>query len=694
MELKRYIEIFWRRRRLIVLTISIMAGCPMLAYFIMSPIYSVSARLLINPENIQPGFFSQSPVQQFPNNFGKVSYLEARDVIDTYMTMAKGSPLINKIINDLDIRDRKGRLLGVKDFIVTIPRLPKFIFWQKKGLKITRMQAAEIIEFTGYSTDRDEAAKIANLVANTFTDFLVKLSKNDAVNVRKVLEKEIVKIEKKKEQAEEEEQRFRVRENIINIDNQINTLISERSKLEDEKNMIQRSLQEFRSMVDAITETLRKNQTSINLNGLGSSSNLVQYKNDLLSLEISLARSLSELKHEHPSVVSIEKQIESVKKNISDEISRILRLESTDFYTDLLARYVSGEINTVINTARLKVVTEQIEWKNKEINEIPEKTKELNRLKNTAQSYLSIYESLRNRLEYVKFAQKLNISNAVTVQTASPSTYPRKDIYFPRKTLILVTSLMLGTGFALFLAFLVDYLDDSIKTVKDVKERIGNPLLGVVPLVKGGVPNNNERPALKRDFYNKFWDIKSNVKRIVQQDGNKQLLVTSALSSEGKSVICRYLAKTLVESGQKTLLIDLNFHKPSLHSAFNVSNSFGTSDFLSGGKGIKDVIVPSGFEGLDLITCGTETQTPLKLIDSENLGRLIKWGSENYDMVIIDAPAIEAGSDISVISSFCCSQVILVVASGFLSQENLEITLDTLDKRKIKILGVVLNKFR
>jgi capsular exopolysaccharide synthesis family protein len=269
------------------------------------------------------------------------------------------------------------------------------------------------------------------------------------------------------------------------------------------------------------------------------------------------------------------------------------------------------------------------------------------------------------------------------------SEYPGNDKYFPKKGLILVMSLLLSMSFGIFLCFLLEYLDDTIKTTSEINENLNQPVLGVVRMVTGRKIQNGAEQSV--GFSDDFWDIRSNIKIATLKRDYKMLAVTSAARGEGKSTVSKSLAQVFVESGQKVLLIDLNFRRPFLHKMLNLPNTPGLVDFLKGEKKIQDIIFPIKKEGVDFIPAGNISSNPLKMIDSLNMLRFMQSLRTGYDVIICDTPAIEDGSDCSVIGSFV-DDIIFVVGSGEVSRFHLKKALEIVGKANANLLGVVLNK--
>lgn len=693
MELRRYWEIIRRRRWIFIQAVGIIVGTALLASFLMTPIYKMSAKIMIDAENLQAAYFSPALPFQLPMHPGRLSYVETRNVVDTYIVLLKSTPIIAKVTRELKLRDRNGKLIEVKDFVISIPRFPKLLIMQKKGVRIRQIRASEVLEITGYSTNREEAARIANAVAHSFLDFLSELYRAEASSAKQIIEKHITELEKKLNLAEEAEKELRIREMIIDLDTQVDALIIELSRLETEKNIVDKSVKEASANLTSIKKTLKRHpefyKTMITLE---TNRNIEEYKNHLFTSETTLAGLLTEHTPEHPEVKSVKNRIETAKKAIRHELSKTFASEVTSrntYVISLVERYGNTEIDIVKYSASQKMLSQQIAKKNRELAEIPRKRKQLTPLSMEFDILQSRYIDAKTQLEFTKMVESIDIANAVIVQQATPSFCHHKDIYFPQKTKIIVMSLLLAIPFGVFLTFLLEYLDDRIRTAKDVAEKLNQPVLGIIPKVKKG--------SLKRDmsssmaeFLESFWDLRSNIKIATLDKDYKILSITSATEGEGKSTISKYLASTLAEADQKVLLVDLNLRRPHLHRMFNLSNSTGVTDFLEGKAEIKDIVLPTAVERVYLIPSGPRVTNLLKIIDSPNMPKLIQLIKQDYDLTIFDTPAIKDGSDVPMISSYS-DNVIFLVASGYISEDNLKGAMEVVEKRNANILGVVLN---
>ncbi len=222
--------------------------------------------------------------------------------------------------------------------------------------------------------------------------------------------------------------------------------------------------------------------------------------------------------------------------------------------------------------------------------------------------------------------------------------------YFPGGTFL---GLMLGVG----LAFLVELLNDKVRTPRDVIRFLQIPLLGIIPDADedDSLTNNADlcRIVLQSPYSiisESYRRLKSNLKLSVSSENSKVLLVSSGNAGEGKTAVAVNLACALIGEGKKILIIDANFWRPKLHKVFPNSNGqqeqngqyeqseFGLSTLLTGLGGYQEAIRSTGIDGFDVIDSGLLPSDPTELLSGVRMEQLISRQRENYDYIIIDGP--------------------------------------------------------
>lgn len=170
----------------------------------------------------------------------------------------------------------------------------------------------------------------------------------------------------------------------------------------------------------------------------------------------------------------------------------------------------------------------------------------------------------------------------------------------------------------------------------------------------------------------------------------KALVVTSSNQGEGKSTTAANLAKTFAYAGKKTLIVDFDMRRPSQHRVHGVDNVVGIADIIVGKAKIEDAVKPTETENLFIITSGYCPPNPSELIMSKKVGETLNELRDMFDMIILDTPPSLILTDATLLSKVA-DATILVISAGVATYDEVEITLDNLQKAGIRLLGTVLN---
>lgn len=185
--------------------------------------------------------------------------------------------------------------------------------------------------------------------------------------------------------------------------------------------------------------------------------------------------------------------------------------------------------------------------------------------------------------------------------------------------------------------------------------------------------------------------LRTNIKFSSVDKQIKSLVVTSSGPDEGKSTTACNLAVVMAQAGNKTILIDCDQRRPSLHKIFTLSNECGLSNILADEVEFKDAVYKTQIDNLEILPSGTRPPNPAELLSSEKMKGFLEEMKEEYDSIIIDTPPILAVTDAQLLSTYV-DGCILVVASGQTERNAAIKAKELLDKVGAKILGVVLNK--
>ena len=393
---------------------------------------------------------------------------------------------------------------------------------------------------------------------------------------------------------------------------------------------------------------------------------------------------------EWPEVKAIDAQIKSKEDDLKRAPQQILgamkkRYEAAEAqYKDLVTQYSSAHGKTTAQTKAeidLAAMTQQLATDEQYLNTLSQKQRELNAISGDAGTNVSI---------------------------ANYSRLPREAIGPARLRTIIVAfllSLMAGVG----LAFLLDFLDDSVKSIDDIDRYIHLPALALIPAArndKGRLPaqtessgsNQSTALALVTDVRSPIAEAYRHLRTslLLSSAGNppKTILITSSQPSEGKTTTAINTAFMLAQTGAEVLIIDCDLRRPRLHANFNLANARGLTNFLSGESPLEDVLqsyerVPN----LKLLTSGPIPPNPAELLGSEEMRKLLQSLSERFTHVIVDSPPAISFTDAAILSTFV-DGVILVVHGGRSSRAVVRRARQQLLDVGAHIFGVVLNNVK
>jgi capsular exopolysaccharide synthesis family protein len=310
-------------------------------------------------------------------------------------------------------------------------------------------------------------------------------------------------------------------------------------------------------------------------------------------------------------------------------------------------------------------------------------------LEREAQSNRQVYETLLQRekeLQVMANSQGNNVRlmDRAEIPGAPFTPNPRRDLM-----------LAIGAGLALALGLVlgIDYLDDTIKTPEDVTRKLKLPFLGMVPLVS---EDEQKGPLLvsqkvSEGFGEAFRAFRTNVRLSMVSDGMRSVVVTSACAGDGKTLVASNLAVTLALAEHRVLLIDADLRRPNLHTAFNLKNEFGLTDFLVGDGKAVNLIRRTRVPRLHILTAGTLPPNPSELLDSRRFKRFLSQLGKYYDWVILDSPPVLPVTDAIVLADVA-SGVVFVAAADTTPMPATRSAIDQLRRAPAPLLGAVLNR--
>jgi capsular exopolysaccharide synthesis family protein len=301
-----------------------------------------------------------------------------------------------------------------------------------------------------------------------------------------------------------------------------------------------------------------------------------------------------------------------------------------------------------------------------------------------------IYQTILSKAREFDIGTKDLLQN---MKVVDPAIVPLKPVK-PNKPLVFIVSIIGGFGIALGLALFVNFLDDSIKSQEDVENVLHLPFLGYIPNVKSTSVVERDLQAHLHPTSSSaegFRTLRAAVSLTRNADKLRVISVTSTIPSEGKSLVASNLAIVTAQTGLRTLLVDADLRRPSVHKAFQLQSPVGLSAYLAERvNSISEIAHTTEVPNLDVICCGATPSNPSELISSKRMMQFLDEASQRYDRVILDCPPVSAVADPLVVGAMA-DGVVFVTKFNKIRREHAVRSVQRIQDAGIHIIGLVLN---
>jgi non-specific protein-tyrosine kinase len=291
------------------------------------------------------------------------------------------------------------------------------------------------------------------------------------------------------------------------------------------------------------------------------------------------------------------------------------------------------------------------------------------------------------------FSSNSGANLLTVVDPASPPPQPAS----PRVLLNTILAALVGLLLALGFAFLLEYLDDTVKSGEDVEAVVGLPTLGTIVKMRSA-KGQSEIYRLATILYPRapaaeaYRSLRTNVEFAAVDAPVKTLLVTSSIPAEGKTTTAANLAVVFAQAGNRTILLDADFRKPGVHKIFDLPNTHGLSSLMrSDETGIDDVAQATEQENLRVITTGPLPPNPAELLGSQRMRIILERLAGSADLIVVDSPPLQAVTDAAILASIT-DGTLFVIDAGRTRRGAVRSGREALAKADARTLGVALNR--
>jgi capsular exopolysaccharide synthesis family protein len=377
--------------------------------------------------------------------------------------------------------------------------------------------------------------------------------------------------------------------------------------------------------------------------------------------------------------------IRTEKQFLTDANPRIKQLNET--VRVLQYETIPQIVQSVLQTLRTREqnLTTRLESQSLELRAIPSRTIEEGRLSRQVGASDNLYSVLKARYEEVSLAEAQMSPDLSVLDFAVPPTHPNSNDG-PR---LMLLAILASFGFAIGIALLHDRVDHRFRYPEQATYELGLTIVGTVPRLR---PNRRGQAhvELMSQVIESFRTLRLAVRYEFPSNAPVVLSVSSPSSNDGKSLVSSNLAIAFASAGHRTLLIDGDVRRGTLHSTFDIQVTPGLVEYLSNGVGIDVVVKATSSENLFLLPRGARANRAPELLVSDRMGALIQIARQRFDVVIVDSPPFIAGVDAYALAA-AAGNILVVLRQGMSDRKLAAAKLAIVDRLPIRFLGAVIN---
>ena len=388
------------------------------------------------------------------------------------------------------------------------------------------------------------------------------------------------------------------------------------------------------------------------------------------------AENLKRYGPQHPRMIEAEGDLRQARENTRRQIATVVASLANEYEA---ARANERAIERSIAEARGEVLG------------VNRKEFQLTALERQVATNRQLYETFLQRFRETSTAGDVHTSPIARVtDPAVAPDFPMK----PKKTQIVMIAFVLALFLGVVAAIFLERLDNTLRSPEDIEDKLGQPMLAMLPLLTGATGEYVGRHFIdhpKSLFSEGIRTARTAVLLSSMNTPKKTLLVTSALSNEGKTAVAVNLALAHAQT-QRVLLIDADLRAPSIAEALGLNPTApGLVDLVTGAASFKECLQRVNGSALYVMTCGSAVSDPLDLILSARFRQVIEALSQAADMLVLDSPPIHPVSDAAALSKFATG-VVFVVKADATPKQLARRSIQALQSVNAKLLGVVLNQ--
>ena len=665
LDLKEFITVLSRRKKLVITTAIITTLLALLITLLMQPVYRATSTIKVER------YATNTNMDILDNQVSRTD----RDFFETQIHLIQTKALAKRVIDELGIDTSKtsqGWLSKLKAVFSgdankgddkAVDKASLFL----ENLTVKPVSNSQLLTISYDAPDPKLAATISNAIANTFVRQNLERRFNTASDYKSYITENIQVTKKNLEEAEARLNAYAQEQGIVqDIDGQSTTSHTLKKQAEE--------------LVQAEKERIEA-EAAFNVYQKDKSKDASSAIND--PYIVSLKKGAARLENKYQSLRNkrtryarnLRKQIDAMLADIKSEGDTIKSsLESK--YLEALQKEQMLRKN--LNKLKQEALADQT------------KTSKYNRLLREVEINQVAYDKQLEQLMAVKMASNVGTNNISIIDQATPPTKKYKPSL---KTNLLfggLLGLLLGMG----IAFLREFVDDSIKDPASLERLSGLPVLSQLPDLKN---LSAKKLALQTTLEPRspmaeaIRSLRTSLRFSTRNGAPKSTFITSSNAGEGKSSIALNLATAYAQSGSNVLLIDADLRNPGIHKLLEIENMQGLTNYLASDYVNDDISHPCMIKNLRVITSGPIPPDPVELLSGEKMAKLLETSSQKYDHIIIDGPPVLGLADALILANLADATIVAVEA-GRTRKATLLDSLKRLERANANLIGTIISR--
>jgi polysaccharide biosynthesis transport protein len=695
---REYLRILLKHKWTALTTLVVVFGVVAIATFRTTKIYEAVGTIAISRPD--------TGIINFKDSTPDWDYYDPTE-LDTEVRILKSDLLALQVVRELGLDHNGVNTANTTDDLnltgtevnLDSPSVSGLISSFKGGLSVNLLPNSRTIEIRYHSPNRELAARAVNTLIDTYEQQNFKTRYESTMQASDWLSKQLVDLQIKVETSQEKLVQYQKDHEILGTDDKQNIITDKLEELNKELTAAESERMEKQSVYELMqsgdpetvaTAATTADEASSTNNSKSGYSLLEKLQEQQSDLRIQSAQLSTQFGPAYPKVQELNTQLKEVAAQIQLQTKKVLGSVRDDYMAAL---------------QREKMLNAALDKQKQEANKLNESAIEYSLLKRDVETNRTLYEGLLEKLKEAGVTAGLHSTNIRKVDQARVPSGPTSP-NIPRN---LAFGLALGLSSGIGLAFLMDAMDNTVRTPEQAQMISGLPSLGMIPLGSrqtAQFANSARRLALaasheavelvtqarpQSQMAESYRALRTSLLLTSLGAPPKLIVVTSALPQEGKSTTSINCAIVLAQKQSRVLLIDADLRRPSIHKTFGLGPRIGLSDVLTGNATLSDAILRSPVSPtLFVLPAGTPPPNPAELLASQNMRDVLAALREQFDHVVIDTPPTLSVTD-AVVLSPNADAVVLVIRSAQTTKQALRRSRELLVRVNARVAGVLLN---